>query len=662
MRLRRTLRFGALVTAMAMALPCTLLAAVQPNALFSDHAVLQRNHPIPVWGTSSPKAKIVVQLDKNEITTVSDEAGHWRAVLPAMPAGGPYTLTISGDGEVDLHDIMVGEVWLAAGQSNMAFPLKRALDSSAAIAASENPNIRMFKVHSVHTEDPTLPQTNISGTWELAGPKTSPEFSAVAWFFAQRIQKELQVSVGIINNSVGGSPAEAWTSRVTLESDPLLASVMNADLLRLQQGDVKKLQYEKDLADWQEANHTKDPGGSASPFVATDLDTSDWKKTSLPAKASALGLKSGAVVWLRIETTLDPDPSAAEASIHFGKLGESYVLFVNGEKVGGYTGIHNPAPADVTFTFPASAFRSGPNSIAVRVFSQTLQNEDFGSVVPAITDGKNSALLKGTWSYKVSFEGPVLSEAAQRSVPAYKDVNKNQVSILLYNQLLVPLSDYAIRGVLWYQGEQNLTDPVRYQDVLPKMIADWRRQWHEDIPFYIVQLPNLGLASPGVKGHLPLIREVQANVANSIGNSGYVVTMDVGDPHNIHPTNKHPVGDRLADLALARTYGKSTEYTGPVPSKVIRKQGAIEIDFAHAEGGLVTRNGLAGGFMIAGQDHVLVPAVATVNGSSVTVSSPSVTAPEAVFYGWVDNPVDANLYNHAGLPAAPFRTDRLPIP
>jgi sialate O-acetylesterase len=445
---------------------------MHPNALFGDHAVLQRGRSIPVWGTASPGSTITVKLDAVQASAAVDPSGAWRVLLPAMSAGGPYSLEISGDGKVEFQDVMVGEVWLAGGQSNMAFELNRASDGPQAIEESENPNIRMFRVKAAKGKDPTFPQTEIAGGWESASPKTSAPFSAVAWFFAKRLQETLHVPVGIINNAVGGSPAEAWTSKETLESDPILAPVLSADMQRLEEDDKRAL-------------------------GPTDVDAS-------------------------------------------------------------------------------------------------------------------------------------------------KPLNRNQVSTLLYNQLLAPLDDYGIRGVIWYQGEQNFSDPARYRVVLPQMIADWRRQWHEDMPFYIVQLPNLGLASPGVKGHLPLIRSVQADTANSIRNSGYVVTMDVGDPKNIHPANKHPVGDRLAYLALAKTYGQNLEWSGPTPTKVMREKHDIKIEFSHADHGLVAKNGPLGGFAIAG--------------------APSVASPEIVRYGWADNPVDANLYNQAGLPAAPFATDRLALP
>lgn len=491
-------------------------ADVRLASPFGDHGVLQRDVPIPVWGTASPGEKVTIVLAGSPESgapgasgnAVADDKGHWRVTLSALPASAkPLTLSVSGDRNpkaITLSDILVGEVWLASGQSNMDFPVSQSPvvkafngvnNDDKEVASANYPEIRMFKPEGVRSADP---QDTIKLEWKVCSPQTVPAFSAVGYFFARRLHKDLNVPIGIMTLSFGASTAEAWVRREALAADPQL-----------------------------------------KPFISKfDADLAQFK--GLPPPATGGEQRS-------VDVAVKPK------------------------------GRGNPA-----------------------------------------TDQHNPTVL--------------------------------------FNGMIHPVIPYAMRGVIWYQGESIVNSAnggaALYPRVQEALIRDWRSLWGEgEFPFLIVQLAALGSPSNN-----PKVREAQATVLK-LSNTGMAVTIDIGDPKNVHPKNKQDVGDRLARIALSQTYGQPIEGSGPVLTGFKVEGATIRLTFSHATGGLVAKGGALKCLEIAGSSKTFVPAEGKIDGDTLVVSNSSVTAPVAVRYAWINYPDGCNLYNTAGLPAAPFRTD-----
>jgi sialate O-acetylesterase len=630
-----------------------LNAQVTLNPLFSDHMVLQRNHPIPVWGQSSPGKAITVALNGSKASAIADDTGAWHVSLSALPAGGPFSLQVDGDGHAEVADILIGEVWLASGQSNMKFEMGRVLNARDEIAKANDPSIRMFIVSAAGTRDYTHPQTTVEGKWKIATPETVPDFSAVAWYFARHLRDSLHVPVGIVESAVGGTPVEAWTSYAALSAEPLIRDTVKTQLEDWTNQDASKQTYRDAISKWEKTNNVTDPKEAIAPY--TTGPTTGWKSIQLPAKSADLGLKGGAVVWFRRDIDLNVSKTHRSVTLTFGRLPEYSVLYVNGKKAGYYDPLNSIEGSSLHFTIAPDLLHDGPNTFALRVFAHTLKTAIFGSG-NLLIDQDTPTTLKGTWLYTVTYEAPKLSTEIQDQLPKFASMNSSSIPTVLFNRIIAPLSNFAVRGILWYQGEQNVGHADMYRKILPLMITDWRKQWDEQLPFYLVQLPNLGAKSGGPNSWA-WMRDAQAAVATSVPNSGYVVTIDVGDSSNLHPPNKKPVGDRLSELALAKTYGEKIESSGPTPDAFVPNGHTLRIHFAHTDDELKSVNGPLSGFIIAGADQAFIKADAVIEGDTVLVSAPSVSKPVAVRYGWSNNPIDANLYNKANLPTGPFRSD-----
>ncbi|MEI8122622.1 MAG: sialate O-acetylesterase [bacterium] len=477
-----------------------LYADVTPHALFCNHAVLQRDKPIPVWGQAAPGEKVTVRLaDKIAETTVAGADGRWSVRLPAQPVGGPFTLVFEGKNRVEVTDVWLGDVWVCSGQSNMERQLglrsgqKPIENWEQAVATADYPKIRYFA-------EP--------GKWEVCSPQTAPHFTAVGYFFGRELHRQLQVPIGLINRSRGGTPAEKWIRQARLASD--FPEILAA--------------HEKKIADY--------------PAVL------DKYQAEEPALLKA---------W--------EEASAAAAAA--GK--------------------------------PAPRKPKPPND-------------------PRATNDQPSVYYQG---------------------------------------LIAPLQPYAICGVIWYQGEANAHGAETYRSLFPALIADWRAQWGQgDFPFLFVQI------APYKSTPLE-IRDAQLHAWRVTPNTAMVVTTDVGDADDIHPTRKEPVGARLALAARALAYGEKIEYSGPRFISATAAGGKMIVRFDHLGGGLVAKDGPLRGFTISGDGKTFVPAEAAIVGDTVEVRAANVAAPLAVRYGWANVP-DVNLYNAAGLPASPFRSDGKP--
>ena len=686
------------------------------HPLFTDDMVLQRGVADPIWGWTTPGNPVNVSLNGQATRVIAGPDGKWVAKIGPFKAGGPYTLTVKGPQSVTLKNILIGDVWLCSGQSNMEFGVGNLTNAKEEIAGSAHPDIRLFTVARATSQTPlALPV----GRWQVCGPKTITEgqwngFSAVAYFFGRGLEKDLHVPIGLIHSSWGGTPAEAWTSAEALAPLPDFAPVVTA----MQQARQDPNGFGKTTDAWY-ARH--DPGSKDKTWADVDLTTADWKPIQEPVAFQKSGIAelSGTndVVWLRREFDLPPAWSGKDLTLHLGPIDDRDTTYINGTAVGGL----NDAVAPRDYKVPAALLKPGRNVLAVRVLDTGGANDIGGLTgnvdalrVEAVGDPTPAVSLAGPWLVKVG--APIPADDPAPIVPG----SDQNTPTILYDGMIAPLVPFGIKGAIWYQGESNAGRGKQYQALLPALIGDWRKRFGAgDFPFLVVQLANYDphLADhtqPGESGWAE-VREAQLLTAEHLSRVGLAVTDDIGDPGDIHPKNKQEVGRRLALAAEAIAYDKPVEYGGPLYQGMTVEGGKIRLKFTHLGGGLVANPLDLGstlvksaeaakeapapvqaaktaeavgaakvvkaaeaanvtakspaektpekatekllGFAVAGADGAFVWADARVDGDTIVVSSPTVPQPTDVRYGWADSPV-CNLYNKAGLPAAPFRTGK----
>jgi sialate O-acetylesterase len=623
----------------------SVLPLVSP--MFGDNMVLQRGKLNAIWGWSQPGEKITIEIGGHLATALVDKDGRWQAKIEPPAPGGPYTLKITGaEQAVELHEVLVGDVWLCGGQSNMELGLARAQNGAEEIKSAHHPEIRLFTVRKQVAYSPAaVPQ----GVWKICSPQTAAEdgsFSAVAHFFGRKLQDELHVPIGLVVDALGGSPVESWMSAEALrpvkDFDTLLAEIE-----RLHGKGVPACG--SFLMHWLDEY---DIGNNAWPTLK--LDDAGWKLMQIPGDFQALGVTDApCVCWFRKEIML-PDPlPAGKATLLLGSIEKMDTAYVNGRWVGASSWVENPR----AYPINDGILKPGTNLVAIRVFKTKPQGGFLSKPdVLRLTLGTNTVIpLAGEWKGMLSVDA-----RPPHPLPLTWE-NYPTMPAVLFNGMIQPIAPLAIRGVIWYQGEANFTRAHQYRTLLPMLIADWRRVFGQgDFPFYIVSLPAFmhRRDHPGDDGWAEL-RDAQAQTAQNVKHSGLAVTVDTGDADNIHPKDKKPVGERLALCALAGEYGKKIVYAGPTFTTADRAGKAMKLHFAHTDGGLQAKDGELKEFSIAGKDRQWHWAEARIEGASVIVSSPSVPEPEAVRYAWQANPA-ATLCNGAGLPAVPFRTDHWP--
>lgn len=621
-------------------------ADVRLANIFTDHAVLQRGQPIQVWGWANPGEAVKVSLHSQSASTVADAKGNWQVALKAESAGGPFQMTVQGSNRISLQDILVGEVWLASGQSNMEWSVADAKDGAREVAQSAQPQIRHFKVPKSVAMQPVA-DMGASG-WKVADPANTGEFSAVAYFFARKLQGQLHVPVGIINSSWGGTNVETWISPGKLSAYPEydMAS-MPKDV------GAYRARYEARMrgiaAKWQGSLPVD--GSTASTWKESDLDDKAWPTLQVPKVWEEQGMEDfDGVVWFRKTIDLTPEQAGAAATLHLGTIDDADETWVNGQKVGASPDWdmmrHYPVPVGV--------LKAGRNVIAVRVDDQGGDGGFYGDAANVyLQTSAGNVPLAGAWKARV--EG----------FPAKKGPAPNDLPTVLFNSMIQPITSYAVRGAIWYQGESNVPRAQQYTQSFARLIEDWRGQWkNPQMPFYFVQLASfLPLEKNTLAGSTwAELRDAQRQTLR-LPHTGMAVTIDVGDANDIHPRNKQAVGARLALLALKNDYGKRSLVTnGPVFKSARVKGSTLVVSFADVAKGLVvgTKDAPLQGFAIADQSQKFVPAQARIQGNTVVVSSPQVSHPVAVRYGWVDNPEQSNLFNSERLPASPFRSDNWP--
>ncbi|MEZ4824848.1 MAG: sialate O-acetylesterase [Bacteroidia bacterium] len=638
----------------AFAVICFLLILTSASAqiklpqIIGDHMVLQQHQPVPIWGWAKKNEKITVSFLHHTLTTKAGKNGAWRVNLPSSNAGGPYEMIITGKNEtIRLTDILIGEVWICSGQSNMEWPLNRANDAEKEVRQANYPSIRLFTVKKTIAFSP---KDNLSDeTWTACSPETVGGFSAVGYFFGRKLHLDLDVPVGLISSNWGGTNVETWTSKEAItqvegferSTDDLLSSTMEKARAE------KQAKYDIMMAEFGE---TKGGIVDGKPVWADpNLNIKTWKVMELPGLWESKGLEGlDGEVWFRKVVDIPAELAGQEAEIHLGPIDDSDVTWVNGEPVGE---THQQYNVPRVYKIPQGILRAGRNTIAVKVEDTGGGGGLYGRPEDMfILVAGDHISLRGDWLYRISPQGLWIDVSP---------FGPNDRPTLLFNGMIAPLIPYAIQGVIWYQGESNASRAYQYRTLFPTMIQDWRNHWNRDFPFLFVQLANFMAPKdqPG-ESEWAELREAQ-NMTLNLHKTGQALAIDIGEADDIHPRNKQDVGYRLALAALKIAYEKSIVYSGPTYRSMQVRGNKIVLDFENTGSGMEAhdRYGYLRGFAIAGADKHFVWAKAEIQGNQIVVWSEEVPAPVAVRYAWADNPDDANLYNKEGLPAGPFRTD-----
>jgi sialate O-acetylesterase len=628
---------------------CT--AQVRLPQLIADKMVVQRDIPVTVWGWASPGERVIVELAGRRVRTIAASDSSWEVKLPSMKAGGPFVMRIRGSNQIEVKDILVGDVWFCSGQSNMVIPMERVKERYPDdIAHADLPQIRNFfvptaaDVTAVHSD---LPHSD----WKEASPEEVLGFGAASFFFARSLYEKYHVPIGIINSSVGGTPIQAWVSAAGLSALPgyaeRIAKFSDTGYMRrvlrkpvTTEGGSPMVHPDRGLTEevkWYESGYV--PAG--------------WHPFWLPGYWADQGIKGlNGVVWFRREIAIPASMAGKPAKLFVGRIVDADETYVNGVQVGNIAYQYPPRRYEV----PADVLKEGKNLLVVRV-TNTIGK---GGFVPdkryELTDGVTHIDIRGDWQYKV---GQVFSPrpAGGGGAPF---VAQNEPTGL-FNTMVAPAIRYGVKGFVWYQGEANTGNAREYGQLLPALIADWRRQWkNRELPFLYVQLPNFMEAqySPS-ESQWAELREAELN-ASSVPGTAMAVTIDAGEWNDIHPLDKKDVGDRLALAAEKLAYGdQAVVASGPIFQSARVAGNKIEVSFMDTGSGLMVKGGgELQQFAIAGADKKFVWADARIEGDKVIVSSGEVTSPLYVRYAWADNPQGANLYNREGLPASPFRTDQ----
>lgn len=648
-------------------LSSSLFATVKPAAIFSDHMVLQQEKPVHVWGIASAGEKVTVSFAGQSQSVNASPSGSWRITLTPMPASAESReMRISGNNEIRLNDVLVGEVWFAGGQSNMEMPVGNKIrpnvypgvdNFSEEVRNANYPMLRLFKVNRRFAVRPL--DTVLSDGWNICTPESAEVFSGVAYFFGRYLVQNLKIPVGIITSAASSSCVEQWTSIEALASLPQFAETadfyLNANINRLDREDRQRLDR------WcMEA--VNNPALIRADFFMEQTDIATWPTVTLPCQMNQLPefRSFRGALWCVRDFEVPANAVQNSLALKPGILCDTGTVWINGKQIAS-TSYHDRRSLSV----PSGIIRAGRNRIAIRTVTASSPLAGITGTANDIgIDVKDGTCipLTGNWKYQIEKSFDVTALPAKPS--GY--IAPNGQPSCLFNGGLAPIIPYTIRGAIWYQGESNASRAFEYSQLLPVMISDWRKRWSQgEFPFYQVQLAGKG-DIPKVPGtdNWAELREAQRLTTGTVPNVGMAVIMDIGMADAIHPRNKQEVGRRLGLVAHARTYGKDIEYSGPVfKSMEIRDKCAI-LCFDHAIGGPVSRNqkqpGTLSSFAVAGEDRVWHWADAVIDGDSVIVSCAMVAKPVAVRYGWATN-IICDFYNQTGLPAVPFRTDTWPL-
>ncbi len=622
--------------------------------------VLQQQETVSLWGKNTSNQKVTISANwGEEVSTESDSDGNWKVNIATPEAGGPYSINISTkDTTIVIEDVLIGEVWLASGQSNMEMtlygwpPKDTILNAKSVIDGADYPHFRMFTVERNPSDQPV---DTVAGNWVVASPETVEEFSATAFFFAQQLHKELNIPIGIIHSSWGGTVAEAWTSETQLRKlgdfDQAIDKLSTSQVRKkadnwLHQWPRKQMPASRE--EWDTISF------SDQEAAQVNFNDSEWGTIELPGRFDELGtgVFDGAM-WFR--KTFTVDNTHTDYVFETGPINDMDATYVNGQKIGGLAG-ENFWKTPRKMIIPKSLLVSGTNTIAIRAIDRRGKGSFSGPMTIANSKG-DTISIEGTWKCKL------VAEIFMDNIYVYKldtDLSERpdliefhpNLPTLLYNGMINPLVDYKIKGAIWYQGESNVDRYEQYKRLFPAMIQDWRNKWNYDFPFYYVQIAPYKYREGRFSHEL---RDAQ-RLALKTPNTGMVVTLDIGEVTNIHPANKQEVGKRLAGLALANYYGRNLVASGPVYKGVEKSGNKLFVEFDHIGSGLVASEKGLFGFEIAGEDKKYLPAKARIAGDKVKVFNQNIASPQFVRYAW-RNDSEASLFNKEGLPASTFTSE-----
>ncbi len=653
------MRFLALILAAFLAGAAS--AEVKLASLFQSNMVFQQKMDAPIWGSAKPGEKVTIRTSWGaNASVVAKEDGRWDTKLKTPSAGGPFEVSISGDNisasekgaaparallteastmirnSLWLRNVMVGEVWVCSGQSNMEWPLglhpgmTPVVNAADEVAAANYPNIRLFEVTKKMSD---TVQAECGGKWQACTPATIPNFSATAYFFGRELHKQMNVPIGLIMTAWGGTEVELWTSEAAMKRVPELAEAMDKNM-------TARAEYRAAFSA-RESKLTNDP---LRGFEKEDASDADWTRMPEPAAYEGLGLSEmDGTVWFRAKLLLTEAQAKGAAILNLGPIDDEDEVWINGARVGG-NDLHSTERA---YPVVAGVLKEGFNTVAIRTVDTGGLGGFQNPKAINLTVGEAKIPLTN-WRYKIGVD--------LRQLPL--PVNGGKAAASLYNGMIAPLIPFAIRGAIWYQGESNVSRAFQYRTSFPNMIKNWREDWGQgDFPFYFVQIAPFAYNAQDMSAEL---REAQTLTAQNVPHAGQAITMDlVPNLRDIHPPMKQEVGDRLARLALNLTYGKRDIVCfGPTYQSVKFDGGKARVKLSSAAGLMIKGEKLAG-IEICGEDKVFVPAQATIEGETLVVWAEGVAKPVAVRFGWRDAVV-TNLFNGAGLPAGPFRSDDWP--
>ncbi|WP_295771079.1 sialate O-acetylesterase [uncultured Mucilaginibacter sp.] len=626
---------------------------------YTNHMVLQRDKPVKFWGWNVPGKGVSVRLNGKLLNANAGIDSVWTVMLPVMKAGGPYTISVqAGADTVSINDIYFGDVWFCGGQSNMNFRMRQIMNHDKELADADYPLIRTFNVPLIGAEEPQ--KDVLKSNWLVAGQQTIDNFSAVAFQFAKNVFKATKVPIGLINTSWGGSPIETFMSPESLKDFPSASakvkSIRPGFIQATKQANTDKIkQWEQNFAnaaEYIDANRTLN--GKAEFFNTDD----SWKPVTVPGFVDDQGIavKKG-ISWYKKEFTISEIPSTA-ATIDLGRINFASFTYLNGV----YIGIQPNPYYNAKFKLSSGLLKKGINEVLVCGYNDSDKTGFRPIAKQQITIGGQSISLSGEWLYK---QGKVFDKAGALGAVVTLDFEHGYPA-LAYNAVIHPFFNYAVKGCLWYQGEANATikSCFEYEVLLTSLIKSWRQSFNNNaLPFYMVQIANYGPVSAQPKASpWAVVQEAQTKVSNAIINSGIAITNDVGNALDVHPTNKQEVGRRLALVALKNAYGQTNlTAEGPVLKSVKIQQEGIVLSFDNVDDGIQVKGGgnLLEGFAVCGDDNKFYWAQAKVEGNKVIVSCPQVSKPLHVRYAFESSPAKINFYNKQGLPAVPFRTDKL---
>ncbi len=631
---------------------CSLTANAQVRfaRLFSDHAVLQRQKPLPVWGWAKPNEKIKITIGNQSLQTKTDKSGKWSVTFQPFEAGGPYQITATAkSGTATATDLLFGEVWLCSGQSNMEFKVSEAFHFDQEKKDADYPQIRHFKIAHEVTLEPVEELNN--GEWILSSEKTVGDFTAVGFFFARELYQKLNVPIGLVNSSWGGSQIEGWISKEAMETNSELRNYAQSLPKTWEEADVimgtklRKRLFGKDF--------TPDVAFEKT-YLTGKADFSPWQKTNNPVGQwdwkGLMGFRGQGYIGTNIE--IDTKDVNVTSELYLPVNDSETEVYLNGKIIA--SGIEK---GNRKINLPANTFHTGSNQLVVKSGNQVAQNWYGPGWMGSRNDLKltingNTNSLGNDWYLMPAF--------SQKHQFAHL---MNNVGTTIYNAMIVPIIPFAMRGTLWYQGESNAGRAFQYRQSFPLMINDWRKLWQDNFSFYWVQLASFGAENNSTTGSdWAELREAQ-DMTLSLPNTGMAVTIDVGNPNDIHPKNKQDVAHRLATQALKKDYGLDIPYASPQYDQVKFENGKAIVTFKFAANGLEVRKdkyGYLKGFEIAGSDKVFHFAKAEIKDNQVLVYSNEVSSPVAVRYAWSNAPEEANLFSKDGFPASGFRTDNWP--